>query len=122
MPDHTHYLFSTHGSSLSDIMRDYHSFTSKAITEFLTKDDRRKILQFFRVAAILNERGNSYKVWQDGFHPITINSEKFLRQKLKYIHENPVRKGFVTKPEDWKYSSARNYNCNDHSVIEVECI
>ncbi|MFH1544283.1 MAG: hypothetical protein ABIE03_07165, partial [Patescibacteria group bacterium] len=36
-----------------------------------------------------------------------------------YIHENPVVKGYVDKEEDWIYSSARNYYCDDHSVIKV---
>jgi hypothetical protein len=30
-------------------------------------------------------------------------------QKLEYIHQNPVKAGFVEKPEDYLYSSARNY-------------
>ncbi|HEX5152617.1 MAG TPA: hypothetical protein VFW07_14300 [Parafilimonas sp.] len=30
-------------------------------------------------------------------------------QKLDYIHGNPVKAGFVEKPEDYLYSSARNY-------------
>ena len=33
--------------------------------------------------------------------------ERVFRQKLRYLHENPVRKGLVTRPEDWWYSSAR---------------
>ena len=32
-----------------------------------------------------------------------------MRQKLDYIHQNPIRRGYVDKPEDWRYSSARNY-------------
>ncbi|MCB0535291.1 MAG: hypothetical protein KDD14_23995, partial [Saprospiraceae bacterium] len=35
--------------------------------------------------------------------------EKVLSQKLDYIHLNPVRAGFVDKPEDWKFSSAPFY-------------
>ena len=32
-----------------------------------------------------------------------------MQQKIDYIHYNPVRKGYVDKPEDWRYSSARDY-------------
>lgn len=32
-----------------------------------------------------------------------------LRQKLEYIHFNPVKRGYVDRPEDWRHSSARNY-------------
>ena len=36
-------------------------------------------------------------------------SDKFIQQKINYIHENPVKSGIVEKPEDYLYSSARNY-------------
>jgi hypothetical protein len=32
-----------------------------------------------------------------------------MRQKIDYIHYNPVKRGFVDEPEHWRYSSARNY-------------
>ena len=65
-------------------------------------------------------RGNKYKVWQEGFHPIGIDTAKFFQEKLEYLHNNPVRKGFVEEPEQWRYSSARNYLLDDHSIITVE--
>ena len=43
-----------------------------------------------------------------------------LRQKIVYIHNNPVRRGYVDAPEHWRYSSARNYECDDHSVLEID--
>jgi len=47
------------------------------------------------------------------------NREMFLT-KLRYIHNNPVKAGLVENPEDYKYSSARNYMFGDHSVIFVK--
>ena len=32
-----------------------------------------------------------------------------MRQKIEYIHNNPVKRGYVDKQEHWRYSSARNY-------------
>lgn len=43
-----------------------------------------------------------------------------FEQKLDYIHNNPVETGFVTDPIDWKYSSARNYGNNDHTILEID--
>jgi hypothetical protein len=40
--------------------------------------------------------------------------------KLHYIHKNPVEAGLVMKPEDYKYSSVRNYVCGDRSVLFVD--
>jgi hypothetical protein len=45
-----------------------------------------------------------------------------LHQKIDYIHENPVRRGWVEAPEHWRYSSARNYMLEDHSVLELDCL
>jgi hypothetical protein len=35
--------------------------------------------------------------------------EAMLRQKLAYIHDKPVSRGYVDDPVHWRYSSARNY-------------
>jgi putative transposase len=42
-------------------------------------------------------------------------------EKLKYIHRNPVKRGLVEKPEDWPWSSFRNYVTGEEGVVEVEC-
>ena len=46
-------------------------------------------------------------------------SGKVLKQKIDYIHNNPVEQGFVTDPGDWKYSSARNYAGNE-TVLKID--
>ncbi|MCK4313066.1 MAG: hypothetical protein KAW88_10070 [Candidatus Cloacimonetes bacterium] len=46
-----------------------------------------------------------------------IESEKFFLQKAQYIIENPVRKGYVNYPEDWKYSSASKIQLIDLDEI-----
>ena len=123
MPNHAHYLVSAEPANhLSDIIRDYQRYTSHRITELLEAGNQKETLSVFRMAANQDGRGNTYKVWQEGFHPMAIESEKFFQEKLEYIHQNPVRKGFVEEPEQWKYSSARNYLLGDHTIIDVECI
>jgi len=101
-------------------MRDFNTHTSRIITELLKAERRDSMLRVFRKAAIEDARGNQFKVWQPGFHPIYIISDYFFSEKLDYIHYNPVRKGFVKQPEEWEYSSARNYILGDHSIIMVE--
>jgi len=61
-------------------------------------------------------------LWRYDNHPIVIESKKFFQQKLNYIHNNPVRKAYVVKQEDWLYSSARNYYLGDHSIIKIKLI
>lgn len=52
---------------------------------------------------------SQYQVWQEGSHAEAIFSERFARQKIDYIHLNPVRAGMVRSAEEWPYSSASAY-------------
>ena len=49
------------------------------------------------------------------------NGTKVIKQKIDYIHNNPVKEGFVTEPTAWKYSSARNFE-EDHTILEIDKI
>lgn len=42
-----------------------------------------------------------------------------MRQKLEYIHNNPVKRGYVDDPLCWRYSSARNY-AGQEGIVEVD--
>jgi len=48
-------------------------------------------------------------LWEEGYHPQMIENDSVLRQKLDYIHNNPVKRGYVDEAVHWRYSSARNY-------------
>jgi hypothetical protein len=69
------------------------------------------------------KRESKHQVWQEGYHPQLIESDEVLEQKFNYIHYNPVRKGYVQEPENWFWSSARNYAWgNDRGIIEVDLL
>lgn len=61
-----------------------------------------------------------FKVWQDSFWEEVVFTDGFLRQKLNYIHMNPVRAGLVDEPQKYPYSSYRNYEFNDNTLIEID--
>lgn len=122
MPNHVHSILSACGGNMSDILRDYKRFTSRKISSLLLEGGRRELTKYFGKAALYSGRGNDFKIWQSGSHAVAIFTEPFFRQKLEYIHQNPVRKGFVAQPEHWVYSSARNYILDDESVIEIDRI
>jgi len=42
-----------------------------------------------------------------------------MAEKIRYIHENPVKRGYVDQPEHWRYSSARNY-AGERGLLRVE--
>ena len=50
-----------------------------------------------------------YQLWQEGVHPQLIQGEEMMRQKIDYIHHNPVCRGYVNRSEDWVYSSAGSF-------------
>jgi REP element-mobilizing transposase RayT len=122
MPNHVHTVLSAGDGDLSGVVRDYKRFTSTKISELLQESENNRLLRYFSRAAKRAGRGNTFKIWQAGSQPEPILSHGFFLQKLNYIHENPVRKGFVSRPEHWTYSSARNYYLNDHSVIGVDML
>jgi len=58
------------------------------------------------------------KFWQQHNQPIELWSNKVIDQKIEYIHNNPVSAGFVTKPYEWKYSSAKNF-AGEKGLLEL---
>jgi hypothetical protein len=56
-----------------------------------------------------HKHDRAYQFWQEGVHPELIQNEAMMRQKIEYIHHNPVKRGYVGKAEHWRYSSARDY-------------
>jgi len=107
MDNHVHLLIS--GDNLSDIIRDFKRHTAKELIKILKEDGKQWVLSQLKFHKLAYKKDSNYQVWQEGFHPQIVYSDDVLHQKIEYIHDNPVRAGFVEKPEDWLYSSARNY-------------
>ena len=81
------------------------------------------MLDLFGEVADGLQRISEYKVWQDGNHPILLNTPKLLDQKLDYIHNNPVAEEVVSEPEHYLYSSARDYcTTNLKGLLEIDFI
>ena len=65
------------------------------------------MLNMFELSAMQYNRNEKYQVWTHENHAENIYSNKFIDQKINYIHENPVRAGNVEYTGDYHYSSAR---------------
>jgi REP element-mobilizing transposase RayT len=121
MSNHLHLILRADGKeTLSEIIRDFKKHTAKAIIKQIIEDPesrREWMLKYFEETGKPLTRIKKYKFWQDGNHAIEIFSNKIFFQKLEYIHKNPVKEMIVEKPEDYLFSSARNYadlsNCLD---------
>ncbi len=119
MPSHIHCIFRSANENPSGLLGDFKKHTSKKIIKAIEENpqESRKewlLLMFERAG---NKKGNisKYQFWQHHNKPIELWSSKVIKQKLDYIHNNPVESGFVTEPTDWKYSSARNF-AEDHTI------
>ena len=125
MSSHLHLIVSSNGKEeIAAIVRDLKKYTSKAIIEEIkgASESRKEwMLKLFEEAGVRLKRISRYKVWQDGNHPIELDSNEMLDQKLDYIHENPVKQGIVYQAEDYCYSSAIDY-CGGHGLIEVNLL
>jgi putative transposase len=58
--------------------------------------------------------------WQARYYDFNVWSEKKFVEKLRYIHRNPVTRGLVKQPEDWRWSSIRHYLTGAEGVVEIE--
>ena len=68
-----------------------------------------------------NSNNNNYQFWQQDNHPIELWDNYMMDQKLEYLHMNPVLSGFVDRPEEYLYSSARDY-AGDKGLLDIEFI
>ena len=113
MTNHIHIIASPDlDNNLSDIIRDFKKFTNKSLIRAIKENNESRrywILNKFEFAGKQNPKIKYYKVWQDGNESKVIYSNKFLYQKIQYIHNNPVKAEIVEKPEDYLYSSAIDY-------------
>lgn len=124
MSNHIHLIANSPDGHLSETLRDFKKFTSKSITNAIAEgNESRKVWMLNRFAfnTKLHSRNEKYQVWTHENHAIVLYSNDFIQEKLEYLHNNPVRAGLVTRPEDYLYSSARNY-ADLESILEIAYI
>lgn len=110
---------------LSDVMRDFKRHTVKEIINQIKNqpESRREwLLREFRSEGSKSDRNKEYKFWKTGSHAIELRTERFLWQKINYIHNNPVKENLVKKQHHWVYSSASNYLDGKGILEEVICL
>ena len=114
MTSHVHLIISSGvGISLSDVIRDYKSYTSgtlkKSIKEHPQESRKEWMIWMFERAGKKNKRNQDFQLWQQHNHPIELSTKEMIDQRLDYIHNNPVTGGFVDDPTAWQWSSCADY-------------
>lgn len=125
MTNHVHLIIGTNDRPMEDILRDMKSFTSRKLKEAIidnAEESRKKwILWMMKQAGNKNRNNQGWQLWQQHNHPIELSNGNLIRQRLEYLHNNPVKSGFVQNPEDWLYSSAGDY-CGKKGFLDVVLI
>ena len=107
MTNHMHLITrAKKGHLLSDILRDYKKFTSKAVLKAIAENQRESRKEWL-VKHFETPEGNRF--WRADNHPVELWSNAVIAEKLYYIHQNPVEEGLVFRAEDYIYSSATDY-------------
>lgn len=76
------------------------------------------MLWMFGRAGKRNANNKKFQFWQQSNHPIELFNAKMLKQRLDYLHQNPVEAGLVVLPEHYKYNSAIDY-AGDKGLIPI---
>jgi hypothetical protein len=58
--------------------------------------------------------------WQKRYYDRNVRDEREFTKKLRHLHRNPVKRGLVKQPGDWKWSSFRHYALREVGVVEIE--
>jgi putative transposase len=114
MPEHVHLL-------ISEPERGNPSTVMQALKQSLV----RRLLRRYRRRAdarqgvLWNLALDQGHVWQRRFYDFVVWNEHKRVQKLRYMHRNPVTRGLVLEPEQWRWSSYRHYAYGESGAVLV---
>jgi putative transposase len=118
MPEHVHLLISEAGKK-----------TPSKILQVLKQKVARALLKKRRIVAdgqlSLPFEGSTEEeahFWQRRFYDFNVWSEKKLKEKLEYMHANPVQRKLVEHAKDWPWSSWANYAGRGQGKIRIDSV
>jgi len=117
---HHHVHLIVEAENIVDKIRRFKSYTARRIIDALEERNRSIILHRLKQARVTNKEESGNQLWQEGSHPIQIDSDKKMRSCVEYIHYNPTNAGFVERAENWCYTSVRAYlgtNTNEFNTV-----
>lgn len=117
LENHLHFI--AQASDLSQCVSSFKSFTARQIIDQLEARGAESLLERLHFAKRAHKLDRAYQLWQEGSHAELLCSPAVMREKLDYIHHNPLKRGYVDQAEHWRYSSARNY-AGQQGLIEID--
>jgi putative transposase len=118
MTNHIHMVANVTDGSLGDVLGRFKTYTSKELFKMIENNEqesrRNWMIKAFEQSGKYNPLNTNHQFWQNGNYPVLLYSPAVIDQKIDYIHENPVRAGFVGAAHEFWYSSA-----NPESPLKV---
>ena len=112
MPDHFHLIVNPRDGDIQGFIKTLKSLSAKRIVELTSEGG------FYRGR---QERDASLnQVWQQSFKSIPLWSLWMIRQKINYIHANPVKARLVASAKDYPWTSFRAYYFNSSEPLPVD--
>jgi putative transposase len=109
MPEHIHLLISE--PEIADP-----SVVMKVVKQRFSRMVRKRLPSS---QTLLWSESDPGHVWQKRFYDFNVRSERKRIEKLRYVHRNPVRRGLVTEPDQWRWSSFRSYAFAERGAVRV---
>ncbi len=117
MPEHVHLLIWPRSEiySISEILLSVKQSVSRKALLYLRENDPQELK-----AMATRQKHTRYRFWQDGGgYDRNITSRKTLLSSIDYIHNNPLRRELASKPEDWQWSSFREFCGSGKGIIPL---
>ena len=118
MPEHVHLLLSEpERSNLAVALQMLKQIVSQELNDHGEKPGAPSFSRSVREGGAF---GRHDPLWQPRYYDFNVYREQKLTEKLDYLHQNPVQRGLVTRPEDWTWSSAQHYATGAECGVEIE--
>ncbi len=116
MPNHVHLLISepTKGTPYTVLQA-----LKQRVSRDLRKRRRRTPAGQLR-PAFSGHAENPPRFWQPRFHDFNVHSARKRREKLQYMHANPVKRGLVKNPAHWIWSSCAFYEAGEMGLVKID--
>ena len=117
LENHIHMVVQS--NDIGKSMESFKKYTANELLKLLQKENVKTILDQLRFYKKAHRVDKIYQIWEEGYHPKLMQTDAMIINKINYIHQNPVKRGYVDEATHWRYSSARDYE-GMRGLIDVE--
>ncbi len=114
-----HLHLAAQSDDIGKSMQKFKAYTAKELIGLLGAKNITTLLDQFTYYKKAHKNHTTYQIWEEGYHPQLIQTDSMMISKIEYIHDNPIKRGYVDEAIHWRYSSARDYE-GMHGLLEVE--